>query len=234
MGILKTSGRLRGVFSLTLLIAACEVKFEPEITPIYWEPGARPYAPGDLEPQSTVDPACLMIPTEGTREELLFFAELLGFGVGGMPSIDELFNPYLREHSFTGEIASGPTPGLMAAAETLYGGPQQLTEIARSEPNNPLNYWAEDPLTALSGIARVEMAGQMVSSYNKHHMALFLEEIGADPSLYWNYEPAWLQEKMTQNPLALRRAQFELLRSYAADPELWRWIQQAKPAGHTD
>lgn len=74
----------------------------------------------------------------------------------------------------------------------------------------------------------------MVSSHNKHHLALFLEEIGADPSLYWNYEPAWLQEKMAQNPLALRRAQFTLLSSYAADPELWRWIQQARPVGHTD
>jgi hypothetical protein len=219
---------------LAFLASACEVDFEPKLTPIYWEPGNLAQAPGAVQPQSTLDPATLMIPREGTREELLYLAGLLGFGQGELPSIDELFNPYLREHFFTGEIASGPTPGLMAAADSFYGGPEQLAEIAQAEPDNPLNFWADDPLTTLTGDARIDMAGYMVSSYNKPHLALFLEEIGADPSLYWNYEPAWLMEKMAQNPLALRRAQFELLRSYAADPELWQWLQQAKPAGPTE
>ena len=44
----------------------------------------------------------------------------------------------------------------------------------------------------------------MGSNYDKRHMAMFLEEIGADPSMFWNYEPAWLSEKMALNPLAPR------------------------------
>lgn len=51
-----------------------------------------------------------MIPAEGTREELLFFAEILGFGQGDLPSIDDLFNPYLRKYPFTRKLAPGPTP----------------------------------------------------------------------------------------------------------------------------
>ncbi len=78
------------------------------------------------------------------------------------------------------------------------------------------------------------MAGQMVGSYNRAILGLFLDEIHADRSLYWNVEPAWLTEKMAQNPLALRRAQFTLLSTYAADPDAWWYIQQAKPAGDTD
>jgi hypothetical protein len=222
------------VIPLAILASACEVEFEPKLTPIYWQPGDLPQAPGALQPQSTLDPASLVIPREGTREELLYLAELLGFGRDGLPGIDELFNPYLREHSLTGEVASGTTPGLLAAAESFYGGSEQLAQVAGGDPDNPLNFWEDDPLTTLTGDARIDMAAYMVSSYNKHHLALFLEEIGADPSLYWNYEPAWLVEKMAQNPLALRRAQFELLRSYAADPDLWQWIQQAKPAGPTE
>ena len=86
-----------------------------------------------------------MIPREGTREELLYLAELLGFGRDGLPSIDELFNPYLRERSFTGEIASEPSPGLLAASDSFYGGLEQLAQIARGEPDSPLTSGQSTP-----------------------------------------------------------------------------------------
>ena len=158
--------------------------------------GSRGYAAIiDARPSQPDDPK------RGATRGIALLAELLGFGRDGLPGIDDLFYPYLREHFFTGEIASQPSPGLLAAADSFYGGPERLAQIARGEPDNPLNFWADDPLTTLTGDARIDMAAY--SSYNKHH-------------------------------LALRRPQFELLRSYAADPELWQWIQQAKPAGPTE
>jgi hypothetical protein len=233
-GILKTRAGLLIAISLTLLAHKCEVEYTPEIAPIYWEPGARPQDFGADDPQSPIDPASLLIPEVGSREELIFFAEILGFGQGDLPSIDELFNPYKREDPLTGEITSEPTAGLEAAAESFYGSPQELAVIARDERNNPLNDWDEDPLASLTGDARDEMAGQMIGSFNRAHLALFLKEIRADPSLYWNVEPAWLTEKLAQNQEALLRAQFALLSLYAADPDAWRYIQQAEPVGDTD
>ena len=39
---------------------------------------------------------------------------------------------------------------------------------------------------------------------------------------------------MDQYPKELLRAQFGLLLRFAADPEVWDWIQEAEPAGPTE
>jgi len=231
---LKTRVCLRIAISLAILASGCEVDFEPELTPIDWGSGDLPQGPGTLQPQSTLDPTKLNIPETGTREELLYWADLLGFGRAGRPSIDDYFNPYLRKDPITGAISSGPTPGLLAAANMLYGNSARLRMSAQNDRDNPINFWEDDPLTTLSGNARLDMAFFMASSYNRPNLALFLREIRANRSLYWNYEPAWLKAKMDQYPKELVRAQFNLLLRFAADPELWEWIQEAEPAGPTE
>src|SRR3989304_2596155 len=116
----------------------------------------------------------------------------------------------------------------------LYGSGARLRMSAQNDRDNPINFWEDDPLTTLSGNARLDMAFFMASSYNRPNLALFLREIRANRSLYWNYEPAWLKAKMDQYPKELLRAQFGLLLRFAAHPEPRAWIQEAEPAGPTE
>jgi len=126
---------------------------------------------------------------------------------------------------------TGPTASLVTAAKELYGIERRLYRLAQESPDNPLNFQREEPMINLSSDARRAIAFVMVSSFNKQHMGLFLKRIGADPSLYWNYEPAWLTAQMELHPFELRAAQFELLQMYAENPEVWEWIQDTNPVG---
>lgn len=199
-----------------------------------WQSGDPEGRLTQVEPASTFDPTTLAIPASGSRDELLYYADLLGFGKDGRPSIDEYFNPYYTQNPVTKAISSEPTLGLVEAAEEFYGSDEDLAAIAASDRNNPLIYWEDDPITTLNGEARIDMSLYMATSYNKPNMALFLDQIGADRSQYWNYEPAWLLKKMHQEPMALRVAQFQLLQSYAENPEAWEWLQTTEPIGPTD
>lgn len=224
----------RIVIVIGSLTAGCAVEFEPAITPVVWQFDESEGRFQQVLPESTVDPASLEIPGEGSREELLYYADLLGFGRDGRPTIDDYFNPYFTQNPLTNEITTRPTPGLLDAAREFYGTEADLAQLAASNRDNPLIYWEDDPITTLTGNARQDIAFFMASSYNKNHMGLFLDAINADSSERWNYEPAWLLEKMRQEPLALRRAQFQLLQLYAENPEIWEWIQTADLVGPTD
>ena len=70
-------------------------------------------------------------------------------------------------------------------------------------------------------------------SVRRHNLALFLDNLGADRSLYWNYEPAWLQAKMEENPEALILAQFQLLQIVQEAPnnETFWWLQSLEQVG---
>jgi hypothetical protein len=165
---------------------------------------------------------------------MLYYAELLGFGKDGRPTIDEYFNPYLTRDPVTGEYSTEPSPGLMLAAKQLYGGDEGLWKIAQGDFDNPLNFWQEDPLGLLTGDAQADLGATMAIDQGRIASEIFLERIDADPLLSWNYEPAWLATKMAQNPKALRRAQLILLQQVLSSPDVWEQLQQMEPFGATE
>ena len=180
---------------LALLMSACGFGFTPDIDPLVIEEIPDLPASSDLPH-----------PEDGTLTELAYWEEQLGFGTDERPSLDQFFDPYHRSQPVTGDEGFGPTDELREAAERIYENEGDLDELVRDNLNNPINYWDEDPITVLEGEARLQMSFVMASTFTKPHIGRFLDIIGADPSLYWNYEPAWVAAQMRLHPHALLQA----------------------------
>ena len=170
----------------------------------------------------------------GTREELLFWSGAFGFGIAGRPTIDEWFSPYYWENPLTNESSTTPTEELSSAAEHLYQEYGGVELAAWTNDDNPLNFWEDDPITLLEGEERLQMGFALYSIHAKSQFGEFLDALEADRTLYWNYEPAWLEAKMRQNPNQLTALQFELLYRYAGDPETFVGLSTLKPAGPSE
>ena len=228
---------------LSVLLTACAFDFEPDIVPLGTLSEATQPSFSTIGPNPTIDPRD--IPDHGTHEDLLFYADLIGFGSDGYPTIDEVFDPYYVQNPLDEALdpydVADPLDDsflifLQENAEeintALYGSMEHF-EHALLEKNNPLNY-VEDPSSNLEGDLKFDLRLFMIGrAMSRQNLGLFLENIGADPSLNWNYEPAWLQAKMEAHPDELLDAQFQLLQLYASTPnnDTWWWMQSSKPSG---
>jgi hypothetical protein len=224
---------------LSFLLTACAFDFEPDIVPLDIQPEATQPSFGTIGPDPTINPENIIIPDHGTHETLLYCAELLGFGSDDQPSIDDIFDPYsidnplddvLDPYDVAEPLDASFAEMLQENAEeintALYGSMENF-EQAVIEENNPLNY-VDDPSSRLEGDVQFDLRLFMIGrAMSRQNLGLFLENIGADPSLDWNYEPAWLQAKMEAHPNELLDAQFQLLQLYASAPDsdTWWWLQ---------
>jgi len=212
-----------------LLLTSCAFEHTPDIVPIAPPPGS---ADPPSVPYATMDHRTISIPDSGTVEELEYYASLIGFGSEGNLSIHEVFNPYLREDPLLpGSILSEPPENADEITLALYGS-MHAFEQATQNTDNILN-WQSDAMSNLEGEALLEMTWMMAGQSSRHNLALFLDNLGADRSLYWNYEPAWLQAKMEENPEALILAQFQLLQIVQEAPnnETFWWLQSLEQVG---
>ncbi len=165
---------------------------------------------------------------------MLFWSGAFGFGIAGRPTIDEWFDPYYWENPVTEETSTGATEELKSAADQLYSSYSGVEAAAWSNIDDPLNFWEDDPITTLEGEERLQVAFVLASIHAKPHFGDFLNALKADPNLFWNYEPAWLEAKMQQNPDQLLFVQFQLLDRYATDPEAFVALNTLRPAGPSD
>ncbi len=207
------------------------MQFEPEIDPIVWTYRDSEGRIVIQEPQATLDPASLTIPITATREEMLYYADILGFGKEGRPTIDDYFSPYLSLDPVTGEYSTEPSLGLKAAGLQLYGSEEELRQFVQRDPNNPINFWEEDPMSVLSGEAQADLGSTLATGLGRTALEVFIRQIDANPQLNWNFEPAWLAMQMAEKPEKLRQAQLELLKQAASNPEDWAQLQQLEPFG---